>query len=60
MNYSAEALMRQWPQRFPSAVATVCARKPECIANRAYANREGNNDEAAATAGAIAALTPFT
>lgn len=46
LNYSAEALMRTWPQRFPPAVAAAYARQPERIANHAYANREGNRDEA--------------
>lgn len=46
LNYSADALMRTWPLRFPPATAAACARQPERIANRAYANREGNRDEA--------------
>jgi putative chitinase len=46
LNYSAEALTRTWPQRFPPALALQYARQPERIANRAYANREGNGDEA--------------
>lgn len=46
MNYSAEALARTWPATFPGAVAVAYARQPERIANRAYANREGNGNEA--------------
>ncbi|KQW96987.1 hypothetical protein ASC94_09270 [Massilia sp. Root418] len=46
LNYSAEALMRTWPQRFPPATAAAYARQPERIGNRAYAGREGNRDEA--------------
>lgn len=42
LNYSKEALMKTWPKRFPEALATQCARKPEKIANIAYANRMGN------------------
>lgn len=45
LNYSAEALVRIWPKRFDAAVAARCARHPELIANRAYANRYGNGDE---------------
>ncbi|MRV72581.1 glycoside hydrolase family 19 protein [Duganella sp. FT92W] len=45
LNYSAEALMRTWPSRFPPATAAIYARQPERIGNRAYANREGNRDE---------------
>lgn len=46
MNYSAEALTATWPKRFPANIAGQYARKPEAIANRAYANRMGNGDEA--------------
>lgn len=46
LNYSAEALMRLWPHRFPKDVALAYARKPEMIANRAYADRGGNGGEA--------------
>lgn len=42
LNYSAEALQRVWPSRFSPAVAAACARKPEQIANIAYASRMGN------------------
>jgi putative chitinase len=46
LNYSAGALNRVWPSRFPLAIAAQYARQPERIANRAYANRIGNGDEA--------------
>lgn len=43
LNYSAEGLMRTWPQRFPTLeVAAQYARQPEKIANFVYANRLGN------------------
>lgn len=43
LNYSAEALMRVWPKRFPSKiVADAFARKPELIANQVYSSRMGN------------------
>lgn len=46
LNYSAEALTRVWPSRFPPAIAAEYARNPEKIANRAYCDRMGNGDEA--------------
>ena len=47
LNYSAEALQRTWPSRFPSfAAAAEVARQPERIANRVYADRLGNGNEA--------------
>jgi putative chitinase len=47
LNYRAEGLMRTWPTRFPTrAIADAYARKPEAIANKVYANRMGNGDEA--------------
>jgi putative chitinase len=47
LNYKAESLMRTWPRHFPTMdIATQYARQPERIANRAYANRMGNGDEA--------------
>lgn len=45
LNYSADALRRTWPKRFPGAVADQYARQPERIANRAYADRMGNGPE---------------
>ena len=49
LNYRAETLSRIWPKYFPPDVARAYAAKPnkqEAIANRAYANRMGNGDEA--------------
>jgi putative chitinase len=47
LNYKAESLSRVWPKYFKDpAVAKQYAQKPEAIANRAYANRMGNGDEA--------------
>jgi putative chitinase len=47
LNYRAESLMRTWPKHFPTMeIARQYERKPEKIANRAYANRMGNRDEA--------------
>jgi putative chitinase len=46
LNYSAEALQRTWPSRFDAATAAAYQRKPEKIANKVYANRMGNRDEA--------------
>lgn len=45
LNYSANALTATWPKRFPKSVAGQYARKPEAIANRAYADRMGNGSE---------------
>ena len=46
LNYSADGLRRTWPSRFDARTAAEYARKPERIANKAYANRLGNGDEA--------------
>lgn len=47
LNYRAESLVKVWPRHFPSLdIARQYARKPEKIANRAYASRMGNGDEA--------------
>lgn len=46
LNYSAAALRAEWPDHFSLADAATYARQPERIANRAYANRRGNGDEA--------------
>lgn len=46
LNYSAERLMAVWPRRFPTILSTLgCARNPPGLANRVYANRNGNGDE---------------
>ncbi|WP_206531585.1 hypothetical protein [Affinirhizobium pseudoryzae] len=46
LNYTAAGLRRTFPQRFTLEDAEDCARQPEAIANRAYANRMGNGDVA--------------
>ena len=46
LNYSAQGLMKTWPARFNQTNAATYARQPEKIANKVYANRMGNGDEA--------------
>jgi len=46
LNYRAETLSKVWPSKFPPDVAQQYAHNPEAIANRAYASRMGNGDEA--------------
>lgn len=47
LNYSAKALRFVFPKYFKTdEIANQYARKPEKIANRVYANRMGNGDEA--------------
>jgi len=46
MNYSATGLISTWPKRFDTDTANKYARQPEKIANRVYANRLGNGNEA--------------
>jgi len=46
LNYKAESLCRVWPRYFNTGNAAQYAHKQEAIANRAYANRMGNGDEA--------------
>ena len=47
LNYRMESLVKVWPRHFPTLdVAAQYHRKPEQIANRAYANRMGNGPEA--------------
>lgn len=47
LNYSAAGLRKIFRKYFPTdALANAYARKPERIANRIYANRMGNGDEA--------------
>ena len=46
LNYRADALTRVWPSRFPPGIAESYAMQPEKIANRAYADRMGNGNEA--------------
>jgi len=46
LHYSANALMRVWPSRFPdNDVAEKYANKPEKIANKVYAGRMGNTED---------------
>lgn len=45
LNYSAEALLRVWPNHFNKSNVSLYARNPQKIANRAYANRMGNGSE---------------
>ena len=47
LNYKAASLRRVFPKYFPdNAIAAQYAGKGEMIANRVYANRMGNGDEA--------------
>jgi putative chitinase len=46
LNYSAEGLLSVFGKYFTKETAAEFARKPEQIANRVYANRMGNGDEA--------------
>lgn len=46
MSYSAARMVVVWPSRFTAATAGAYAHNPEKLANRVYANRNGNGDEA--------------
>lgn len=47
LNYRAASLRKVFPKYFPDdSLAAMYANKPEMIANRIYANRMGNGDEA--------------
>lgn len=46
LNYSAVALRKAWPSRFNASNATEYERQPEKIANKVYADRMGNGNEA--------------
>jgi len=46
LNYSAEGLLRIFPRYFKNGLETQYARNPQKIANRVYANRMGNGNEA--------------
>ena len=47
LNYKAEALIRLWSKRFPTLeIANQYAKNPQKIANKVYADRMGNRDEA--------------
>lgn len=46
LNYSAQSLLNVFPKYFNAQTAAQYANKPEMIANKVYANRMGNRDEA--------------
>jgi putative chitinase len=46
LNYSADGLAKIFPKYFSGGINESYARQPEKIANRIYANRMGNGDEA--------------
>jgi len=47
LNYKAETLHQLWPQRFPTMeIANAYSHQPQRIANKVYASRMGNRDEA--------------
>jgi putative chitinase len=46
LNYSADGLLKTFAKYFDAQTAQEYARKPEKIANRVYANRLGNGNEA--------------
>ena len=47
LGYSAKRLTEVWPSRFPNlAAAAPYANNPQKLANKVYANRMGNGDEA--------------
>lgn len=45
LNYSAEGLLKVFKKYFTPELAAKYAKKPQAIANRVYANRNGNGDE---------------
>lgn len=46
LNYSAQGLLTTWPKRFSEQEAQHYQRRPPAIANHAYAQRNGNGEEA--------------
>jgi len=46
INYSEDGLKKIFPKYFPADTAKAYARNPEKIANKVYASRMGNGDEA--------------
>ena len=46
LNYSATSLLKTWPRHFTQADALKYQHNQQMIANRAYANRDGNGNEA--------------
>jgi putative chitinase len=60
LHYKAESLMRVWPNRFPNLeIANQYANNPEKIANKVYANRMGNGDEASGEGSAFHGRGPI-
>lgn len=59
LNYGATALMRTFPKRFDINNAYEYARHPDKIANRAYAGRYGNGDEASGDGWRFRGRTPI-
>ena len=46
LNYSSKSLLATFPKYFTPITALKYSRNPEAIANKVYANRMGNGDEA--------------
>lgn len=46
LNYSADGLLKTFPKYFNAETAQTYARNPQKIANKVYANRMGNGNEA--------------
>lgn len=46
LNYSADGLLKTFPKYFNAQTAQAYARNPQKIANKVYANRMGNGNEA--------------
>lgn len=46
LNYSADGLLKTFPKYFNAETAKAYARNPQKIANKVYANRMGNGNEA--------------
>lgn len=59
LNYSAEGLLRTFPKYFNEKTAILSARRPEKIANIAYANRMGNGDPASGDGWKYRGRTPI-
>lgn len=59
LNYSAEGLLRTLPKYFNEKTAVLNARKPQNIANIAYANRMGNGNAASGDGWKYRGRTPI-
>ena len=47
LSYAADRLVKVWPKRFPTLESAIpYGRNPKALANKVYANRMGNRDEA--------------